>query len=78
MSALRTKPDTSSEDSAALAAFVQKKARIDDLLAKLAALSDDHFNVTPDEVHWGHVGNLDCWLEGLERIARFEKLLPDE
>ena len=78
MSAPRTKSDKSSDNSAALAALIQKKARIDDLLAKLAALSDEHFNVTPDEVHWGHVGNLDCWLEGLERIARFEKLLPDE
>ena len=28
------------------------------MLARLAALSQDHFNVAPDEVNWGHVGTL--------------------
>ena len=28
------------------------------MLARLAALSDEHFDVHPDEVHWGHVGTL--------------------
>ena len=35
--------------------FVARKAKIDELLAALAAHSEDHFGVTPDEVHWGHV-----------------------
>jgi hypothetical protein len=32
----------------ALAAFVSKKAEIDEALARLQALSDDHFNYSPD------------------------------
>jgi hypothetical protein len=40
---------------AALAAFIGKKVEIDEMLARLQALSDDHFNAHPDEVNWGHV-----------------------
>ena len=29
------------------------------MLARLQALSDDHFNAHPDEVNWGHVGTLE-------------------
>jgi hypothetical protein len=32
----------------ALAAFVSKKAEIDAMLIRLQALSDDHFNYSPD------------------------------
>lgn len=46
------------ENEKALNAFLERKAQIDDLLAKLTALSDDHFNVAPDDVNWGHVGDL--------------------
>ena len=41
----------------ALAAFVSKKAEIDAMLTRLQALSDDHFNYSPDEITWGHVGH---------------------
>jgi hypothetical protein len=50
-------------------AFIAKKAAIDAMLARLQALSDAHFNTHPDEVHWGHVGNLDCYAELLKRIT---------
>ena len=43
---------------AALAAFIGKKAEIDEMLARLQTLSDDHFNAHPDEINWGHVGTL--------------------
>ena len=36
----------------ALAAFVSRKAEIDEMLTRLEALSDDHFNYSPD----GRVG----------------------
>ena len=42
----------------ALDAFIAKKAEIDTMLGRLKALSDDHFNVAPDDVNWGHVGTL--------------------
>lgn len=50
-------------------AFIAKKAAIDRMLARLQALSDDHFNTHPDEVHWGHVGNLDYYADLLNRIT---------
>ena len=43
---------------AALNAFISKKAKIDHMLARLQALSDNHFNSHPDEINWGHVGTL--------------------
>ena len=53
----------------AIDAFTAKKAEIDAMLAQLRALSDDHFNVSPDEVTWGHVGDLDHYAELLKRIT---------
>lgn len=54
---------------AALAAFVSRKAEIDTMLARLAALSDDHFNASPDEVNWGHVGTLEHYAGLLRQIT---------
>ena len=53
----------------ALATFVSKKAEIDAMLARLQALSDDHFNYSPDEVNWGHVGTLEHYAELLKRVT---------
>jgi hypothetical protein len=53
----------------ALAAFVSKKAEIDEALARLQALSDDHFNYSPDEITWCHVGTLQHYTELLKRIT---------
>ena len=53
----------------ALAAFVSKKAEIDAMLTRLQALSDDHFNYSPDEIDWGHVGTLGDYAELLKRVT---------
>lgn len=53
----------------ALAAFIARKAEIDQMLTRLAALSKDHFNVNPDAVHWGDVGTLADYAELLKRIT---------
>ena len=57
----------SNED--ALAAFVSKKAEIDAMLTRLQALSDDHFNYSPDEITWCHVGTLGYYAELLKRFT---------
>ncbi|TNF21265.1 MAG: hypothetical protein EP318_07960 [Rhodobacteraceae bacterium] len=44
---------------AALSAFIGKKTEIDEMLARLQALSDDHFNAHPDEINWADVGTLE-------------------
>ena len=48
---------------------MQKKAEIDAMLARLQALSDDHFGYSPDDVTWDHVGTLGDYAELLKRIT---------
>jgi hypothetical protein len=62
-----SKTKTRTNDDA-LAAFVQKKAEIDAILARLQALSDEHFGYAPDDVTWSHVGSLEHYAELLKRI----------
>ena len=53
----------------ALDAYIARKAEIDAMLARLKALSDDHFNVAPDEINWSHVSTLAHYAELLKRIT---------
>jgi hypothetical protein len=53
----------------ALAAFVSKKSEIDEMLARLQALSDSHFYYSPDEITWGHIGTLGYYAEQLKRVT---------
>jgi hypothetical protein len=53
----------------ALAAFVSKKAEIDEMLTRLQALSNDHFNYSPDEIDWGNVGTIGYYAELLKRVT---------
>ena len=59
------------QDPDAVAAFVARKAEIDALLARLAELSENHFGVAPDEIHWGHVGDLGFVIERLQQASDF-------
>ncbi|MEC9431603.1 MAG: hypothetical protein VYD87_01745 [Pseudomonadota bacterium] len=53
----------------ALDAFMARKARIDAMLARLQALSEDHFGVDPGAVDWSHVGSLDGYAEHLRELC---------
>ncbi|GIK82890.1 MAG: hypothetical protein BroJett024_39950 [Alphaproteobacteria bacterium] len=55
--------------ASALDAFIAKKAEIDAMLERIEALSDDHFDTSPDEIDWGHVGTLMHYAELLKRIT---------
>ncbi len=55
--------------ASALDAFIAKKAEIDAMLERIKALSDDHFDTSPDEINWGHVGTLAHYAELLKRIT---------
>ncbi len=57
------------DNSRALKAFTETKSEIDAMLARLQALSDDHFEATPDEINWGHVGSLKDYAGLLRRIT---------
>lgn len=53
----------------ALDAFMARKAEIDTQLTRLHALSDEHFNISPDDIHWGHVGDLGRYADLLKQIT---------
>ena len=55
----------------ALAAFVARKGEIDAMLERLAAFSDDHFGVAPEDVSWGDVANLGYVIEKLRQASDF-------
>ncbi len=57
------------EPSKAIDAFIAKKAEIDTMLARLQTLSDEHFNWSPEEINWSHVGTLGHYAELLKRIS---------
>ena len=61
-------PNARSNDKA-LAAFMTRKAEIDTMLARLQALSDEHFEANPDDIHWGHVGDLADISKNLREIC---------
>ena len=47
----------SAADETALQAFMTTCADIDELLAQIQALRDDHFGADPNRVNWGDVGS---------------------
>ena len=53
----------------AIAAFLAAKADIDAMLARLADLSEDHFDVAPESVTWGHAGTLAHYRDQLRAIS---------
>ena len=55
---LTNRKQTGRSNGDALATFVQRKAEIDTMLARLQSLSEDHFGYSPDEITWSHVGGL--------------------
>jgi hypothetical protein len=66
-----TAPATGSRERSnkALDAFIAAKTEIDAMLERLAALSADHFETHPDEIHWGHVGTLNHYRDRLREIT---------
>jgi hypothetical protein len=73
---LKTQSQIAKSKEDALAAFISRKEEIDQMLARLQALSDDHFGWTPDEITWSHVGSLGHYAELLKRISRLTRPPP--
>ena len=57
------------DNAKALDAFMTTKFKIDAMLERLKALSDDHFEAHPDEINWGHVGTLNHYRAKLREIT---------
>ena len=61
-------PKTSNQEKA-LNAFLAKKAKIDAMLARLQSLSDDHFELHPDDVNWSDVDHVAHYANLLKQIT---------
>jgi hypothetical protein len=57
------------DNTKAVDAFLATKFEIDAMLERLAALSTDHFETSPDEINWGHVGTLNHYRAKLREIT---------
>lgn len=57
------------DNSKAIDAFLAAKAEIDTMLERLAALSANHFETSPDDINWGHVGTLNHYPDRLREIT---------
>ncbi|NGQ93436.1 hypothetical protein G5V65_21370 [Rhodobacter sp. HX-7-19] len=57
------------DNSKVLDAFIAAKTEIDAMLQRLAILSADHFETSPGEIHWGHVGTLNHYRDRLREIT---------
>ncbi len=53
----------------ALDAFIEHKARIDEMLERLQTASAEHFETNPDEINWGHAGFLADIASDLQHIT---------
>ena len=62
-------PKSARTTETALDAFIARKIEIDTMLARLQALSEDHFGADPERVNWGDVGRLGHYAELLKRIT---------
>ena len=60
---------TTTTNDKALDAFIDAKSEIDAMLERLSALSADHFETSPDEINWGHVGTLNHYRAKLREIT---------
>ena len=65
----RIETKAKSNQEQALAAFIAKKAEIDAMLTRLTALSAEHFDTSPDEINWGHVGTISYYASLLQQIT---------
>jgi hypothetical protein len=65
----RIEAKAKSNRETAFDAFMARKAEIDSMLARLATLSADHFETSPEEINWGHVGNLGHYASLLRQIT---------
>ena len=57
------------DNTKAINAFIAARVEIDAMLERLATLSADHFETSPDEINWGHVGTLHHYRDRLREIT---------
>lgn len=68
MNAMTNRCETAPNEKA-IESFVATKTRIDQTLARIQTLSEDHFGTDPDAIHWGDVGTLNHYSRLLRQIT---------
>ena len=63
-------------NDAALAVFISAKTELDEMLERLAGLSANHFECSPENVNWGHVGTLEHYRARIREILDEVTRLP--
>ena len=58
-----------SQQALALQEFITYKTQFDDLLNRLKRLSDDHFDISPEDINWANVGDLNYYIKELQKIS---------
>ena len=53
----------------AVDAFLATKAEIDAALERIRDANEEHFDLNPDDVNWGHVGDLRDYADRLKEIT---------
>jgi hypothetical protein len=66
---MTTAPQKTCNQEKALNTFLARKAEVDERLARLQALSDDHFELHPDDVNWSHVDHVAHYANLLKQIT---------
>ena len=57
------------QGSTAVDAFLATKAEIDAALERIRDANEEHFDLNPDDVNWGHVGDLRDYADRLKEIT---------
>ena len=52
----------------ALDEFMRTVGEIRTTLEAITEANDEHYDLSPDEIHWGHVGDVQRTLDGLKEI----------
>ena len=61
---------TSQSNEKALHEFMARVVKIEAALEVIKAANDEHYGLSPDEIHWGYVGDVGRVLEALEEIIK--------
>ena len=56
----------SADKTALINAMMAKRGRVDELLEKVQTQANRHFDLDPEDCHWGHAGDLGHLIECLE------------
>lgn len=56
----------------ALIAFNENNKKVEELIEKLQKKIDENKSISPDEIHWGHVGDVARIVEKLDELVNPE------